>query len=161
MTAPKIVAQTTSCGKCPHYTYYSGGTYHCALVEERVMNKEQVAPFCPLPDYPSQTIAKMEVTIESLREPNKHGFNIAFLSHMASKLKVRLEPSCRGIHIPLKDGTEVFLDPDWVTNIAVSPCVIEFRFNDKLYTLHPDALKPVLYRQYDKDPSLYEECHLA
>lgn len=151
MTVPKIVTQVSFCGECPHYRYYSGGAHECEKVQQIVREKSKVAPFCPLPDFPSRVIAEMQTTIEMLREPYKFGFDLALLTHVATKLKLSIEANGRGILIPYGQGNHAYLGSEYITKIQVVPC--EIFFSEKLtkYRLIPDGPEPSLYKALDQE----------
>lgn len=147
MPVPKILKLVQSCGECPHYRYYSGGVYQCALVGQAVREKESVAPFCPLSDFPSATIAGMESTIERLREPYRYSIGLAVLSHIATKLKVNLDPRGASLNIPLLDGGDLLLSFENITNIGVNTHEVHFFSSDGAeYKLLPDGDSPKLYK---------------
>ena len=143
----KILKLVDSCGGCPHYGYYSGGQSECRLVDEIVVNKALVAPFCPLADFPSRLLADMDATIRLLRAPNTYGFVLALLSHIATKLKREL--STGGvIDIALKNGTSIFLRHDAVIEVLVDSWAIIFvEGRRQKFKLHPDSQPPQLYKQ--------------
>lgn len=160
MPAPKIVDLVSSCGKCPNYQYYSGGVHKCKPADEIVLDKDEIAPFCPLPNYPSHQIASMQRTILDLREPNKAVFVLALLSHIATKLKLNLEPHGGGIVIPFKDGDkdrEVYLSFEYITEVAVSPFSVIFQSGGKKFKLSPDFKPPTLDEEAPKVPGLEDK----
>ncbi|MDB5264555.1 MAG: hypothetical protein JWN64_126 [Parcubacteria group bacterium] len=116
-------------------------------MDEVVLDKTIVAPFCPLTDYPSHVIAGMQKTILDLREPNKPVFVLTLLSHVATKLNLNLEANGRGIVIPFKDRDEdrrVYMAFDYITEITLSPFMVAFIYGDKRFKLFPDYEPPVL-----------------
>lgn len=145
MTALKVQKLVSSCGECPHYNYYSGRAYRCAMVDQTVFDKEKVAPFCPLADYPSGIIADMEVTILALRKPLEYGFGLALLTHVAGKLKVNLHANGRGLTVPLKDR-KVYLGLDYVKHVSPYPNFeITFMSGEGKFKLFPDLSPPQLH----------------
>jgi len=151
MSPPKITGQVTSCGTCPNYRYNSGGTYQCDLVDQIVLDKNVVAPFCPLPDFPSQIIADMEMTIRGLRKPLEYGFGLTLLTHIAAKLKINVDSSGSGIAIPLKGGRKVYLALDYITKITLRPFEIAFTRERSTFRLSPDADPPLLHEATDSE----------
>ena len=161
---PKMLGQVSSCGACPNYIYYSGGVYHCKLVEEAVLDKSIVAPFCPLPDYPSRIIAGMQTTILGLREPLKYGFSMALMTHIAARLKLDLHASGSGLTIPFKDmekAREVYLGLDYIRDIQVRPFEVTFMSGDSLFKLSSDTDPPLLREAADKDGKCWSHHKLA
>jgi hypothetical protein len=144
MSTPKILGMVTSCGTCPNHKYDSGGVSECVLVHEAVRDKSIVAPFCPLPDFPSRVIAGQQMTILGLREPNTYSFDFALLSHVATKLKLNVHASGLGIMLPLGDDREVYLNVDFITGVTIRPFEIIFRYEEREYRLSPDAHPPLL-----------------
>jgi hypothetical protein len=161
---PKILGQVTSCGVCPHRTYYSGSIHRCALVDEDIINDSVVAPFCPLPDYPSDKLAQMQKTIEALREPLKYSFGMAVLTHIAAKLKLNLSAKNAGITIPFKDGTQdrkVFLEIGCVTGIDARTSEVTFTNDGKVFKLNIDGREPLLREAQDEKGMLWHHHRLA
>jgi hypothetical protein len=160
MSTPKILGQVASCGICPNYVYYSGGVHRCRLVDETVRDKEIVAPFCPLPDYPSRMISGMQATILGLREPNKYDFGIALLTHVATKLKLDLHAHGSGITILLMDERKVYLGLDYITEVRLRPFEITFANEEGKFKLSPDADPPVLSEAAGADGNLWHHHNL-
>jgi len=140
----KVRGLVRSCGECPDYVYYSGGKHQCRLVEETVVDKTIIAPFCPLADFPSQLLADMETTIRTLREPNKYGIVLAVLSHIATKLNENLNDR-GGLTISLKNGDSVSLWHDYITEVSVYPWAVHFVDGARRFKFFPDANPPELY----------------
>lgn len=155
---PKIVDTTTSCKECPNRIYDSGRIYTCRLVGQHILPEyeHQVAPFCPLPDYPAAVIAGMQTTIHVLQKPNAYGLGLALLVHVATKLKVNLAPSARGITIEFKDGKKdrkVFFGTDYITKYDPHRSEITFMGEGKaMFRISPDSDPPVLWEKSDPDP---------
>jgi len=161
---PKVLGQVTSCGECPNHGYYSGSVYRCRLVDEAVLDKSIVAPFCPLPDYPSRTIAQMQTTILALREPLKYGFGMMLMSHIAAKLKLDLHAHGSGLTIPFKDmgkDREVYLGLDYIQGIETRPFEITFISGGSIFKLSPDIKPPLLHEAADKEGKLWSQHTLA
>jgi hypothetical protein len=159
---PKVLGMTRSCGKCPNYTYYSGGTHVCSLVDKAVLEKDEVAPFCPLPDYPSEIILDMQTTIVALREPLKYGFGMHLLTHVAAKLKRNLSSRGSGIQIPLKhEERSIYLGVHYITTITVNPFEIEFHYRDGLFRLAADGDPPELRELSDPEKKLWRHHEIA
>jgi len=165
MTFPlKVLGTVDSCGECPNYGYYSGGVHRCGLVDEAVLDKTTVAPFCPLPDYPSRIIAQMQTTILGLREPNKYGLGFALLTHIATKLKLDLHANGSGLTISFKDmgkDRKVYLGLDYIRGIEVRPFEITFTSESGTFKLSPDTNPPLLREAADKDGKLWSHHKLA
>jgi hypothetical protein len=143
MSAPKVLGQVTSCGECPNYVYYSGGQHRCRLVDETVLDKSIVAPFCPLPDYPSRAIADMQTTILGLRAAEHRGFQLMLLTYVANRLKVNVPAHARGLMVPLKDR-EVYMGLDRISEVKVWPLEISFSQGKNMFILSPDSSPPLL-----------------
>lgn len=143
----KMLKLIASCGECPNYGYYSGGTHECRVVNEVVPDKTVIASFCPLPDFPSRQLAAQESTIRLLREPNTYGLVLAVFSHIATKLKTTVNDNGT-VAVPLKDGTVLYVHWQCVTELSLSPGTeVHFVSDKKKYKLHPDAHPPVLYEE--------------
>lgn len=158
MTAPKVLGLVSHCGECPNCVYYSGGMHQCRIVEEIVRDKTIIAPFCPLADYPSSTIASMQTTVEVLREPIIYGFGVALLSHIATKLKRNLHANALGLTVVYKHLSkehELYLSLDTIRGIEMRPFEISFVNDDKLYKLAPDATVPLLRERVDDEKDLW------
>lgn len=158
----KIVLLVSSCGECPNRGYYSGGQLQCNLVNEIIPDKNVVAPFCPLSDFPSSTIANMAATIRTLREPNKYGLNLAILSYVATKLGTLLGANSV-VTIPLKNGESVYLRYDSITKIDTQPYEIHFMCDEKRLRLSlgdkPSLSEEVIREGFDEP--LWLRCELA
>jgi hypothetical protein len=151
---PKVVDTVTSCSHCPHYSYDSGNVNRCSLVGEVVRDKTIVAPFCPLPDYPSRLIAEMQMTIAGLRDPLKYSFGLTLLTYVANRLKLNLHANGSGIIIPFKDmkkDREAYLGLDLIRGIELRPFEITFLSSDGDFKLAPDGDPPLLREAADKD----------
>lgn len=159
MGTPKILQRVSKCGECPHYVYYSGGTHKCSETDEIVHNEDEIAPFCPLTDYPSRTIAEMETTITALRTPYKHGVELALLSHIATKLKTKLNARGSSILIQLKDGKAVGFDLNYINSISINPFELRFTYREETYLFLPDADPPKLYRKQQATEDFGELWH--
>jgi hypothetical protein len=147
----RIIATTDSCGTCPNYMYYSGGVYRCGLVDENVLDKSKVAPYCPLPLYPAKQIAEMETTILGLREGDARGFYLVLLTFIARKLKLNLSTNAFGISIPYDNGKSVYLGLDCVKEIRPSPLEITFLGSTgAIFKLSPEWNPPLLREATDE-----------
>ena len=162
MAVPKIVQQVRSCGECPNYVYYSAGVRHCRLVDQRVRDKDVIAPFCPLPDYPARVIADMQATIAGLRNPNEYDFGHALLSYVSAKLRLNMMANRRGIEIPLADGSVVEFGLDFISELRAHPFEVVFMHGDKAFRLLLDATGPGLQQQeFSGDEELWQRLRLA
>src|SRR3569832_622543 len=144
---PKVLGQVTCCGVCLFFVFFCGGVHRCRLVDVAVLDKSIVAPFCPLPDYPSRIIAQMQTTILGLREPLKHGFGLALITQVATRLKLNLHANGTGITIPFKDmgkDRKVYLGLDYIREIDVRPFEITFVGGESIFKLSPDSNPPLL-----------------
>lgn len=156
----KILGMTDSCKECANRAYYSGRMHVCRLVDEVIhaAHEHEVAPFCPLPDYPSKTIAGQQATIFGLREPHAGSLGLMLLTHIATKLNLALEPSACGVTIPFKDmkkDREAYLGLEYISEIAPWHYAITFRWGDRIFRLHPDADPPVLEEARDAHGELW------
>ncbi len=140
MTTPKVVITTTSCGTCPNYSYYSGGVYRCSLVDEAVLEKNRIAPFCPLPDYPSSIIADMQVTMLGLQKSVDYSFPFALFTFIAAKLKRTVSANGSTIVIPVRDREPVRLRFDSILELKTLPLSIRFEDRNKIYVLYADGI---------------------
>ena len=147
MATSKVLDLISSCGECPNHVYYSGGRYNCRLTDETVLDSAIVAPFCPLADYPSRTIADMQRTIRVLREDGSQWFDSVLLSYIAGKFGLNILANGRGIIILLKDDSKVEFGLDFVKEIKRYPFEIVFLdADDAKYVLRPDETPPNLYQ---------------
>lgn len=127
-----------------------------------VTDKNSIALFCPLPDYPAGTIANMDMTIRTLREPNKYGLALTILSHVATKLNVNMDTNGT-IKIPLKDESYVMLYHDAIIEIPTHPYAIVFVFQEQTYKLTTDGDRPKLYKSTTvafQDNPLWQEIYI-
>ena len=151
---PKVLGQVTSCKECPNYVYYSGGDHHCRLVAETVLEESIVAPFCPLPDYPSRTIAEMQTTILGLRKSSRNNFEMDLLTHIASRLKLNLHPSGTGMMISFNDhgrARDIYFGIEYIRGMVFRPLIIIFVYGDKTYKIAPDADPIILYEAVNEE----------
>lgn len=143
----KITATTQSCDKCPYKRYRTAGRYECSKVEQDILDLTQIAPFCPLGDFPARIIAGMEQTIVRLREPYSHSLLLANLNHVATKLNLDLKPDGGGIDIPCQNGkTElvVCFDIRNIIEFDIRSHGFTFVSGSETYRLMPDADPPRL-----------------
>lgn len=147
---PKILMLISSCGGCPNYGYYSGGQYRCNLVDENVEDKTTIAAFCPLSDFPSRTLANMDMTIRLLREPNKYGLGVTLISHLATKFKTPMSRD-GAIHIALKDGTSVYVRYDSITEVLAHQGSVVIVNENGRFKLVPDAVPPQLFQEIKRE----------
>ncbi len=159
MPTPKIVTMTTSCRACEKR---QGDT--CSLVDTMIVDKDIVAPFCPLPDHPAQVIASQQYTIMGLREPHKWGFNFALMNHVGAKLKLNITAGLvPSITIPCKQGGEeldVCFRLDHITAIDVPALAIVFMDRGRTYKLYVDTSPPKMSYQSDVNPALWGELEI-
>jgi hypothetical protein len=157
MTVPKIVKLVSVCKDCPHYNYYSGWVFTCSKADQIVIHKELVAPFCPLPDYPSKVIADMEMTIIALREPNQYSMDFALLSYVASKFKANIGAHGRGSVLALDEGKEVYLSLDHIEKISLNPSEIRFHCGNGVFRACLGGKDPALYKLSTLDEETKKE----
>lgn len=119
-----------SCKGCPHNKYDSGGRYKCDLVDEPIRDENRIPPFCPLPTYPSNEIACIEATVESMqKEKRNHSLCFEIFSFMAAKLKARLSSDSRYIHILMQEGKneeDLYIVIDRITKVDIERNAIYF-----------------------------------
>ena len=156
----RITGMTRSCRECANRAHYSGGAHVCRLVDEIIhpQYEHEVAPFCPLPEYPSRAIAGMQATIRAMQSAQERDLGLALLAHIAAKLKLALDPGARGIAIPFKDkkeDCEAYLGLEYVTEIAPWHYAITFRSGDRIFRLHPDSDPPLLEEARDAHGELW------
>lgn len=159
MSAPKIAKMVSSCRTCPNR---QGN--ECALVDCDIVNQDIVAPFCPLPDYPSRIIAGQEATISALNNPHKWGAMYAVLTHVAAKLKINFNGDrMTNITIPYPDRGEIHevcFRLDHIIRIDVPSFVIYFLDSGDTFKLYVDGSQPALSRQVSVDPERWEQFDL-
>lgn len=140
---PRILQLVQSCGECPNRGYYSEGQYECKLVVQIIVNKEVVAPFCPLPDYPAKTIADLARTVQMERDAHPYSFSYMTVAHVARKFNTLM--TGRGTTFTLKDGSTINLEFDHITAIEPQGTEILFLAGGKSYRITPDIKEPALY----------------
>lgn len=160
MSVPKIIGMTKSCGSCPNRQ-----ATHCLLVGGEILDKDIIAPFCPLSDYPARRIADQQAMILSLRDPHKWGVNLALMTHVAAKLGQNVNANrMTTVTIPYKRGTEEFellLDFEYITAIDVlGGFGIVFRYREDTFKLNADSTPPTLSLQSKQNPELWEPCEV-
>lgn len=141
----KIVQRASSCNQCPNHGSGRGRRGECTLAGEAIPENYSIAPFCPLPDDLTHTVANMTATIDALREPNKYGLYHTILSHVATKLKTVLDVNMYVVIHLKKDEEHVCLRYDNITNVTIRPDVIYFTWEQRHFKLYPDIDKPELY----------------
>ncbi len=155
MPIPKVLGLVHSCGECPHYQYYSAGVFRCKVADQNVLDKETIAPFCPLANFPSAIIAGMEITIVGLRArdtQNTCGFGLALMTHVATKLRLNLDPGGMSITLVLNGGREVSLCFHHITGVEHLPLKILFvDGKGGEFELLPDLRQPILREEIVKD----------
>ncbi|HVY72611.1 MAG TPA: hypothetical protein VG984_00965 [Candidatus Paceibacterota bacterium] len=107
MSDIRMLGLVTSCGKCPNRrsdTCIPAG-------EQRIVDLDKIASFCPLSVYPARQMAGMEKTIDYVQKPlSDQPFGVVLLNYVAARLKVKIHPEGASLDIPLKDGNTVRLD---------------------------------------------------
>ncbi|MDB5188190.1 MAG: hypothetical protein JWO50_710 [Candidatus Kaiserbacteria bacterium] len=147
MSTPKIVGLVSACKDCTNYTYYSGGVYVCRIVDQAVIEKDEVAPFCPLTDFPSRTIANMGMTILGLRKTNDYSMGFALLSYVATRFKVSVEANGTGVVLAVDDGRKICLSLHYVEKVNLDPAEIRFKSGDDVFRACLDGKKPTLLKR--------------
>lgn len=158
---PKVLGLVSSCGECPNCDYNSGGASQCRLIGERIRDKTIVAPFCPLPDYPSRSIAEMEITIVGLRKQFALGFGLTLMTHIATKLKLNMHTNGSGLRIPFRDmgkDREAFLELSCICHIGIQPFAVTFLDGNKKFKLLPDTKPSLLYEATEREGESWR-CH--
>lgn len=160
MTVPKILGTVTSCGICPKRT-----DDRCSLVDARIIDRDIVAPFCPLTDYPSRVIADQQAMIESLRRPHKWSMSLAIITHVAAKLgRVVNSERVTTLNIPYRRGSEeceLCLDFEYITDIDLRGGFgIIFRYREDIFKLYPDNHPPQLSVRSKSNPDWWEPCEV-
>lgn len=159
MSAPKIVGMTKSCGDCPNRQ-----ATRCLLVDGEILDRDIVAPFCPLPDYPARRIADQQATIMHMRDPHKWGVNLAVITHIAAKLGRNVNANrVTTVTIPYRRGKDEFelllLDFEYITGVDVfGGFGIMFRYGEDIFKLNADSTPPALSLQSKENPELWEQC---
>ncbi len=148
MPEKRILQLVGSCGECPRYQYYSGGTSKCIEVDQIVRDKHVVAPFCPLAPYPADIIADQAETIRVMREGNDTLFVFLLLERIGKKLNAIRKDGTMVLEIPLKEeGKTVCLDLHYVdeerSRLFPRP-EIRFKYQDSWYILDIEAKPPIL-----------------
>lgn len=147
MSTPKVLDLVRSCGECPHYHYYSGGSYECKLVGQIVRDKSDIAPFCPLAEYPSKKLADLSFTLEKMQANDTTSFLVKLFMHIASRLKLSVSADYMKLDIPYGNDQVITLRPDAIRGVKVLfGLEVEFVGDDnkKTFVLHLDIKDPVL-----------------
>ncbi len=160
MSVPKILGTTNSCGGCP-----KRDGDRCSLVDTRILDKDIVAPFCPLPDYPSGVIADQQAMIMHMRDPHKWGVSLAVITHIAAKLGRNVNANrVTTVTIPYRRGKEEFellLDFEYITAVDVlGGFGIVFQYREDTFKLRADSTPPALSVQSKQNPELWEPCEI-
>lgn len=147
----KILDLVASCGKCPNYGYYSGGVHECRMTNQIVHRPGEIAPFCPLPDFPSAVIAGLDMTIKRLMEPYSLTLPCALLSHVSAKLGLAFDSRGSTVMIPLEGGEQIPVTFDSIVEVKMGfGAEIHFLGNNReKYVLYPDATPPALRQELD------------
>lgn len=125
MSDIRILDLITSCRKCPNRR-----SEECIPAgEQRIVDLDRIASFCPLRIYPARQMAGMEKTISySQGELRGKPFGVHLLNFIAAQLKVPVHPEGASLDIPLKDGTSVRLDLHR-TRVLENPFRLEVSFS--------------------------------
>lgn len=120
-----------SCEACPNYTYDTGRSYKCRLVDEKVHNGSVVEPFCPLPIFPSREIVKELYTREMYQaEEKKLGLHAVILRHLSAISNTPVDNFwCITFKIAnRKELEEVVLRADNITSIFALSGEVHFTY---------------------------------
>ncbi len=143
----KILALITSCQGCTHHRYGSGGGHDCDLVGEQIIDASRIASFCPLTDFPSNQIARLERTVQSLRQPDDFGLYWALMSFIVKKSGCTLSADGRYITFTRKDEEPIYLVIDSIVEIDLRQGHIVFLYEKDKYAFvtstPPQLLKEV------------------
>jgi len=143
-----------NCRECPNRVYYSGGAYHCALTERRILDDKRVSEFCPLPTYPAKEISKLQhsLMLYSVEEA-KLGLHAVLIRHIGAKLNIPIDNySSVTIEVPRQnnsDPTEVRLIVDNIISVDIRSQEICFHYNSSKYRLDVGCEKWGLYKEED------------
>lgn len=140
---PRFVGLISSCGNCPNYGYYSGSQNECKLVNQIVDDKGRIASFCPLPHYPSEEIANLELSLKMERDAHPYSFAYMTVAHVARKFGMPM--TRRGVLFKLINGTSIAMEFDHITEIKPQGTEIIFVRGGKTYKVLPDIKEPALY----------------
>lgn len=161
---PKILALVSSCKGCDHRKYDSGNRYNCDLVDEQIIDESCVAPFCPLTDFPSNQIAKLERTVQALQQSNDFGFYWAVMAFVVKKSGRTLSADGRYITFNQKEGDPVYLINDHIIEIDLQQGHIVFLHEKERYAFvtstPPRLLREESYRIGDEDKKGWQEVSL-
>lgn len=165
MTAtPKVLALVSSCNTCQNREYISVNHFSCRLVGQPIIENDIVAPFCPLTDYPANTIAQMQMTILAVRQALSQRFGTHLLTYIAAKLKRTLNAYGSGLTIAFDDmgvSREVYLGLENVLEIKVQPFEVQFLYRDTAYIVSPDASPPMLRKALNADRASWHHYELT
>lgn len=160
---PKILTLIDSCKGCPHHRYDSGGRYDCKLVGEQIIDSSRVAPFCPLPDFPANQIARLERTVQALQQPNDFGLYWAILAFIAKKSRTTLSADGRYITFTQKDGDPIYLVNDHIVEVDLQQGRIVFLCEKDKYafvTSTPPRLLKEVSLMGDESKKGWQEIHI-
>ncbi len=130
MTAPRVLQLINSCSECPKNRRASGGGRECEMVAQYIHDQHTVASFCPLPIYPSGTIAGLERTVRHIQSQSMTHLGELVLKHLLNRLKLTVHPKALAVDIPVRDTVAgkqyVTLHLDSIKNIDVRNELITF-----------------------------------
>jgi hypothetical protein len=126
-----------SCGECPNYQYYSGGTHVCTFVDLVVTDKTQVSKFCPLPQYPAQVIADLHNSLREYQtEEEKLGLRQVVLRQIAAGFKTVVS-NFRSIVFKATESerwpTKIILSYDCITEVDIHRDIVHFFYEEGKY----------------------------
>jgi hypothetical protein len=153
----RIATTVKSCGSgCPNYKYSSGGIYECELVKQPILDKKQIAPFCPLPKYPAEEIARLMRTVECLRKEHAQNFLRILMSFVATQLKTTISADGRSIDISIKDGgvfknTPLSIDRIIGGSFDANSYEVRFFVLEEVYVFIFSTTGAKLYRVMERD----------
>lgn len=136
----------TSCKDCPNriddQCSKAGG--------QKIVDKNTVASFCPLPKFPAQEMADVERTINNYRDADNLTLQLqgALLVYVSKMLKTRIWDTGGGLSIQLADGNKVTFQLDYVCSADARQDRVVFldpRTQVK-YKLHLGSTEPMLFK---------------
>jgi len=135
--SPRISKIVHNCESCPNYQYFSGGAYHCGLLDERILDAKKVSEFCPLPNYPSRQISHLQHTLV-LHDTEEAKINLSsvILRHLSAVFKTPVSNYGNLILTIKKRGDEtreVVISRDFISGIDLSREEILFTYKNQKY----------------------------
>jgi hypothetical protein len=130
----------TDCINCPFYAYDSGGAYRCAKVDERVLEPEKVAEFCPLPHYPSREISQLQYTLQMHQKSEKDiNLSVVVLRHLSAVFQTPVS-NFAALVLKVKPSRdwpeEIVINRDYITSIDLRNEEIIFTYRERKYKVY-------------------------